>query len=71
MDPDPAFYLNADHLNGDPDRGSQTNVYPYYPVPDPSQILKSQKVEFFYMKNYEIQIYWKVDDVGSKKTART
>ncbi len=39
LNPDPAFYLNAD-----PDPGSQTNAYP-----DPYKNLYSQKVEF-YMK---------------------
>jgi hypothetical protein len=44
MDPDPAFYLNAD-----PDPGSQTNA-DQDPDPDSDQLLKSQKVNL-YMKN--------------------
>jgi serine/threonine protein kinase len=36
--------------SGSPDPDSQTNVDPCYPVPDSRQTLKSQKVEFFYMK---------------------
>jgi hypothetical protein len=42
VDPDPAFYLNADP---DPDPESQTHVDPY-----PGQTLKSQKVEFLHEK---------------------
>jgi hypothetical protein len=46
LDPDPAFYLNADP---DPDTGSQTNVEPCeYPDPDHGHHL--HKVNF-YMKN--------------------
>ncbi len=33
-------------MNADPDPGNQTNA-----DPDPGETLKSEKVEFFYMKN--------------------
>ncbi len=63
MDPDPAFYLNAD-----PDPGRQTNVEPCCPDPYPSHILKSQKVEFFYIKNTGIL---EVDDMILGQKNRT
>ncbi len=42
----PAFYLNTDP-DPNPDPVSQSNA-----DPDPGQTLKSQKVDFFYMKMY-------------------